>query len=78
MSRTLVDCVLMLLLLCYENDIPCRVTQNRLLKGSLERHINDRKVILKVLKGTHVNGSFNRNESGAFDYVYEILALLNT
>lgn len=65
-----------LLLLCYENDMPCRVTQNRLLFESLVRHYPQGKTELKVLPGHHVRGSLERNEKGTFDYVDEVLAFI--
>lgn len=66
-----------LLLLCYENDMPCRVTQNKLLKESLDRNVCDKNIVLKVLEGGHVNGSVNRNKGGTFDFADEVLAFMN-
>lgn len=65
-----------LLLLCYENDMPCRITQNRLLFESLARNYPQGKTELKVLPGYHVKGSLERNQNGTFDYVDELLSFI--
>lgn len=65
-----------LLLLCYENDMPCRVTQNRLLYESLKRNYPQGRTELQVLPGYHVKGSLERNANGAFDYVEKLLAFI--
>lgn len=65
-----------LLLLCYENDMPCRVTQNKLLYESLLRHYPQGKIALKVLPGWHVHGSTVLNENGSYDFVDEVLAFI--
>lgn len=66
-----------LLLICYENDMECRVTQNKLLYESLKRHYKAGKLKLEVLPGYHVNGSLNRNENGTFDFVDSVLRFIS-
>jgi len=53
-----------LLLICYEDDLPCRVTQNRLMLESILHFQPDAPVGICVLPGGHVAGSTKVDENG--------------
>lgn len=57
-----------LLLICYENDMPCRPEQNRLFFKSIQRLCPDQHTEFVQLPGGHCRGSVKRNEKGTFDF----------
>lgn len=65
-----------LLLISYDEDMPCRPEQNQLFYKSIRRTFPDSKVQLKMLSGGHCNGSTARNEQGTFDFNDALLAYL--
>lgn len=62
-----------LLLICYTNDIKCRVQQNQLMFHSLRRFQPDAPVELCVLPGGHTEASCRKNEDGKFPYIKEMV-----
>ena len=57
-----------LLMIWYENDMPCRPEQNRLFYQSAKRLCPGQNICMKELPGGHCNGSVKRNEKGTYDY----------
>lgn len=57
-----------LLLISYDEDMPCRPEQNKLFYKSVCRICPQIKVQLVILPGGHCNGSTARNEAGTFDF----------
>jgi len=57
-----------LLLISYEEDIPCRPEQNKLMYKSIQRICPHIPVELKMLPGGHCSGSSGRNEKGTFAF----------
>ena len=66
-----------LLLIAYEEDMPCRPEQNQLFYKSICRIFPDNKVQFKMLPGGHCNGSGARNEKGTFDFNDALLEFLD-
>lgn len=66
-----------LLLISYDEDMPCRPEQNQLFYKSIRRLFPDSGVQLKMLPGGHCNGSGARNERGTFDFNDALLAFLD-
>lgn len=62
-----------LLLLAYEQDMPNRVEQNRLLLSTLKNFNQDLDVELKILHGCHCHGSGELDE----DNEYEVIKTYN-
>ena len=62
-----------LLILCYEQDMPCRPEQNVLMYRSLLRFEPQARVELVVLPGGHCAGSTQLDEDGQFPYMRELL-----
>ena len=65
-----------LLLICYEEDMPCRVTQNRLMLESIWRFQPDAPVEICVLPGGHVAGSCKADENGEYPYLREMFKFI--
>lgn len=65
-----------LLLICYEQDIECRVQQNQLMFHSLLRFQKDAPVKLCVLPGKHCEGSCQKDQNGRFPYVTELVIFI--
>lgn len=65
-----------LLLISYDEDMPCRPEQNRLFFKSVQRLCPQTKVQLKMLPQGHCNGSLARNENGTFDFNDALLEYL--
>lgn len=57
-----------LLMIYYEDDMPCRPEQNRLFYQSALRICPGQRIEIKELPGKHCNGSVKRNEKGTYDY----------
>ena len=57
-----------LLLISYDEDMPCRPEQNQLFLKSIQRICPRINVQLVMLPGGHCNGSTARNEAGTFDF----------
>ena len=57
------------LLTSYENDLPARLEQNRLLLSVVKNYRNDLDIELKVLKGNHCEGSSVLNENGEYEVI---------
>lgn len=66
-----------LLLICYEDDMPCRVTQNRLMLESLRHFDPDAPAEIKVLPGGHCAGSSHPDENGEYPYLRELFKFIN-
>lgn len=62
-----------LLIIYYENDMPCRPEQNLLTYTSLKRFQPEAKVELVKLPGGHCAGSSRVDENGQFPYMVELL-----
>lgn len=65
-----------LLLISYDEDMPCRPEQNQLFYKSVCRICPQIKVQLVMLPGGHCNGSTARNEAGTFDFNDTLLRYL--
>jgi hypothetical protein len=65
-----------LLLISYEEDMPCRPEQTKLFYKSIRRILPQSEVELKMLPGGHCNGSCARNEKGTFDFNDALLEYL--
>ena len=65
-----------LLLISYDEDMPCRPEQNKLFYKSIKRICPNISVELKMLPGGHCNGSSARNEQGTFDFNDALLEFL--
>lgn len=65
-----------LLLISYEEDMPCRPEQTKLFYKSIRRILPQSEVELKMLPGGHCNGSSARNEKGTFDFNDALLEYL--
>ena len=57
-----------LLLISYDEDMPCRPEQNKLFLKSIQRICPRINVQLVMLPGGHCNGLTARNEAGTFDF----------
>ena len=62
-----------LLLLTYENDLPNRVEQNKLLDSTIKNYNKDLDVQLKVLRGYHCHGSSEVDNDGEYEVIKEII-----
>lgn len=62
-----------LLIIYYENDMPCRPEQNMLMYKSLKRFQPEAKVEITALPGGHCAGSSRVDETGEFPYMRELL-----
>lgn len=62
-----------LLIVYYENDMPCRPEQNILMHKALLRFQPDAKIDLVMLPGGHCQGSSHVDETGEFPYLRELL-----
>ena len=58
-----------ILLMCYEQDLPSRVEQNKLLVSTIKNFNKDADVELKVLKSYHCHGSSELDEDGEYETV---------
>ena len=58
-----------LLLMVYEEDLPNRLEQNKLLVSSIKNLDNKADVELKILKGYHCHGSSEIDEDGEYEAV---------
>ncbi|MBQ8885181.1 MAG: alpha/beta hydrolase [Clostridia bacterium] len=58
-----------MLLMFYENDMPCRYEQNMLFYKAVLYFNQDADITYRVLKGGHCQGSGKRDENGEFEYV---------
>ena len=67
-----------LLMIYYEDDMPCRPEQNRLFYKSLQRFCPNHNIQIVELSGEHCNGSSNRNNDGMFDFNVELVKFINT
>ena len=61
-----------LLLTAYENDMPNRIEQNKLLVSTIKNFNKDLDVELYILKGEHCHGSCHLDE----DKEYELVKLI--
>lgn len=65
-----------LLLISYENDMECRLEQNRLMLRSLRRFNPETPIELVVLPGGHCAGSTKVNEEGAYPFLVEMFSFV--
>ena len=65
-----------LLLISYDEDMPCRPEQNKLFYKSIQHICPGIHVELKMLPGGHCNGSEAKNEWGTFDFNNTLLEFL--
>ena len=65
-----------MLLLCYQDDMPCRPEQNALFSAAIKAYNADADVELIRLPGGHCHGSSVKNPDGTYDYVTEALRWL--
>ncbi len=65
-----------LLIIYYENDMPCRPEQNILIYKSLLRFQAGTNIQLVELPGRHCNGSSRVDETGQFPYIREMVRFL--
>ncbi len=66
-----------MLLICYEQDMPCRPEQNALFFKTVLYFNPSADIELKVLKGTHCHGSIKLDDDGRYEYVKTALTWLN-
>ena len=62
-----------LLIIYYENDMPCRPEQNLLMYKSLKRFQPEAQVEIAALPGGHCAGSSRVDETGEFPYMRALL-----
>ena len=62
-----------LLLISYENDLPNRLEQNKLLYSTLLNFNKNANVELRVLKGGHCHGSSELDDDGEYEIIKEII-----
>lgn len=67
-----------LLLLAYDDDMPCRAAQNELLYLSLKRQNPTLDTRFVLLHGGHCHGSAERNERGAYDYLEQLCSFIHS
>ena len=65
-----------MLLLFYEEDIPCRAEQNMLFIKAAKNLCQGVEIAYKQLPGAHCHGSSFRDEDGKYAYVKEVLRWL--
>ena len=65
-----------LLLICYDDDIPCRPEENLLLYKYVQRLCPEQNVQFVRLPGSHCNGSLQPNERGTYDFSEAMLAFI--
>ncbi len=65
-----------LLILYYENDMPCRPEQNILTYKSLKRFQPEQNIQLVMLPGGHCQGSSRVDETGEYPYMRELFAFV--
>lgn len=65
-----------MLLIYYENDMPCRPEQTRLFGSAVKNYNPNANIKLLELKGGHVFGSTYKDEDGEFPYIKEALKWL--
>ena len=65
-----------MLILFYENDMPCRAEQNMLFIKAAQTLCPANDLQYKMLKGVHCQGSVSRDESGQYAFVAETLSWL--
>lgn len=65
-----------MLLLFYDEDMPCRLEQNMLFVKAVEHFCQGIELEYKQLKGTHCHGSCERDPDGEYAYVKEVLRWL--
>ena len=58
-----------ILLMVYENDLPNRLEQNKLLVSTIKSFNDKANVELKVLKGYHCHGSSELDEDGEYETI---------
>ena len=61
-----------ILLMVYENDLPNRLEQNKLLVSTVKSFNDKANIELKVLKGYHCHGSSELDEDGEYETVKAI------
>ena len=66
-----------LLMIWYDQDMPCRPQQNLLMLTALKRFFPERDIQGVQLTGTHCSGSSRKNDRGTFDYGDELLKFIN-
>ena len=65
-----------LLLICYEDDMPCRVTQNKLMLESLRHFDPAAQADICVLPGKHCAGSSQPDETGEYPSLRELFQFI--
>lgn len=65
-----------MLLIYYENDMPCRPEQNLLFFKAIKTFNESADIKLVKLSGGHCNGSIRKNTEGKYDYAEESLKWL--
>ena len=65
-----------MLILFYDNDMPCRAEQNMLFIKAVENFCHGVDLEYKQLKGAHCHGSSERDSDGEYQYVKEVLRWL--
>lgn len=66
-----------MLLLFYDNDIPCRLEQNMLFYKSVLNFNPKAKISYKILKGGHCRASCEKDEDGEYEFVKVLSKWLN-
>ena len=59
------------LFILYENDLPNRYEQNKLLMSSVRHYNSGAHLDELLLKGSHCEGSSHKDETGDYPFVYE-------
>ena len=65
-----------LLLIWYDQDMPCRPEQNKLLLRALKRFFPERNICGVELPGGHCAGSTDKNSQGTYDYADVLLRFI--
>lgn len=66
-----------MILIFYENDMPCRLEQNMLLYKNLLAYNKDANISYHELFGEHCHGSTKKDEDGKYPFVKTVLKWLN-
>ena len=67
-----------LLLLAYEDDLPNRVEQNKLLLSTIKNFNKEADVSLRILKGYHCHGSSELDNSGEYEVIKVMMEWLSS
>lgn len=67
-----------MLLIFYDDDIPCRLEQNMLFYKTVLNFNKNAKISYKLLKGGHCRASCEKDEDGEYEFVKVLSTWLKT